>query len=397
MTERASVGILPRLTISVPKGQRYSCQGCGSCCRWWPIDVTAAERNRLLAHDWASESPRLRGISLFEETKPRGGRQGKIQTAHIDGRCVFLEEDNRCLIHEVLGLEAKPAVCRRFPVRLAVRPEGLLAGADYACRAVVQNEGEPFAELVASVSEEFSEQGITLAHVSEIETLAALAPGIVMPWAAYLVVESALLDILTKPGHPVTMRLAAAGEFLAAMATDWSGRPLVDRDRAQEWLTRERIRDYSREFSAAEADHLAVTRPVAKLAPAIGGLESPHAHTSAIGSEAMGYAMAVAAETGSLYLSTLGETVDLRSAGGVTCDMDAPEFDGYLSRFLISYVMRKSLLQERDLKTGWKYLVTCFNLVQWYTRASAFLSNRGRAGLDDLTTGIQVVEKAYVP
>lgn len=397
MVESESVGSLRRLMVAVPEGQRYSCQGCGWCCRWWPIDVTVAERDRLQAHDWATESPRLRGIKLFEETKARVGRERRIQTAHLDGRCVFLEEDNFCLIHKVLGLEAKPSVCQRFPVRLTVTPEGFLAGADYACRAVIQNDGEPFAELVEGIGEQFVGQGLATVRPSEVEAEAALVPGIVMPWTAYMVVESGLLEIFGKSGHPVTVRLAAVGALLSAMAIDWSERSLVDKDLAQQWLRRERSQDYCGAFSAAKAGRSPVSRPVAGLAPAIGNLEVPHPSASLVGSAAIGYAMAVASEARSVYLSTLDATVDLSDAAGIACDMDAPEFEDYLRRFLSSYVMRKSLLQSRDLKTGWEYLVTCFNLVQWYARAAASLSERPRAVLDDLITGIHVVEKAYVP
>ncbi len=397
MASLEAVRGVQRLELAVPDGQKYSCRMCGGCCRWWRIEVTPAERDRLLAHDWASESPRLEGIKLFEETKARDRWEGRIQTALLDGQCVFLEGDGLCLIHKTLGLDAKPAGCRRFPVRLAVTPGGILMGADYACQAVILNLGEPFEELAGGIREQLAWRGLGMAQTSATEIESALIPGMALPWPAYMEVESALLEILGKAGYLVTTRLAAAGELLSAMAIDWSGRRVVERDDAQKWLSKERGRDYSRPFLAAKASHSPVSLAVSSLAPAIGNLEVPHSPASPMGSAAIGYAMAVAAEEGVLYLSTLDATVDLSAAGRVACDMDDAKFDDYLRRFLGSYVMRKSLLDSPDLKAGWEYLVTCFNLVQWYARASASLAERHQVGLDDLIAGIQVVEKAYVP
>ncbi len=388
---------MPWLMVAVPDGQRYSCRECGECCRWWPIEVTRAERDRLLAHDWAAESPRLRGIKLFEETALRGGRERRIQTAHLGGSCVFLEEDGLCLIHKVLGLEAKPAGCRRFPVRMAVTPDGILMGADYACRAVILNDGRPFDELEEGIIAELPGEGLRKLQASASETQTALVPGMIVPWAAYMEVETALLEILGSARYSVTTRLAAANALLSAMAADWSGRHVVERERVREWLITERDLDYSRAFEASEPSRTGGSRPVVRVAPAIGNVEAPHPPESLMGSAAIGYAMAIAAEEGVLYLSTLDAMVDLTAVGQIACDMDAPEFDDYLTRFLSSYVMRKSLLQSSDLKTGWEHLITCFDLIHWYTRASASLSVGHQVSLDDLVRGIQVVEKAFVP
>src|SRR5512135_2498596 len=142
----------PKLTLAVPEGQRYSCRQCGWCCRWWKIEVTPAERDRLLGRDWAKDSPRLEGVQLFWEHSLPDQAQPAIQTAHLRGRCVFLEEDGLCLIHAVLGEDAKPSSCGRFPVITGFVNCEPLAAVDFSCSSAVRNEGEPFEKVAGSAS-----------------------------------------------------------------------------------------------------------------------------------------------------------------------------------------------------------------------------------------------------
>ena len=216
----------------------------------------------------------------------------------------------------------------------------VLMGADYACQAVILNDGEPFEELAGGIREQSAGRGLGMAQTFATEIESALIPGMVLPWPAYMEVESALLEMLGSTEYPVTTRLGAAGELLSDMAMDWSGRHVVESEDAQKWLSKERGRDYSRPFLAAKASHSPVSLAVSSLAPAIGNLEVPHSPASPMGSAAIGYAMAVAAEEGALYLFTLDATVDLSAAGRVACDMDDAEFDDFLRRFLGSYGIR---------------------------------------------------------
>ena len=56
---------------------------------------------------------------------------GKI--VHVDGRCIFLQRDARCRIHSTYGWDAKPQVCKQFPL-VATRVDGdLRIGVDPAC------------------------------------------------------------------------------------------------------------------------------------------------------------------------------------------------------------------------------------------------------------------------
>lgn len=388
-----------RVQLAVPEGQMYSCRRCGWCCRGWRILVEPDDRDRLLARDWAQDSPRLRGVPLFEEQRLPGQLQPSIQIAKLKGRCVFLEEDNLCLIHKVLGEQAKPFTCRRFPFLLGHTTEGVLVGADYACPALVRSEGEPFSVDKALVQEwlDGSPDRNGLNRRRNVDPEALLAPGRRMGWSAYLELERSLLEILARREFPVVARWAAGGALLVAMA-DWaSGKRWLEQGEVAAWLREWRRAAYLPAFDRVGSAENPSLPELPVLAPMIGDIETPHTPTSGRGSAAIGYALAVGNGSGPLYLSTLEGWVELGALGRVDRDLSRTQFDDYLTRFLSNYLLRKSLLESPHLREGWDYLGKCLALAGWYGAASAAMHGRDRMEEDDLVAGIQAVEKAYVP
>jgi hypothetical protein len=92
------------MALSLPVFQNYDCHSCGFCCRNLVVNVTPAERARILEAGW---SKRIPDQLLFIEYR-FGGRR-LIRLAHRDdGACVFLGSDGKCRIHAETGLAAKP-------------------------------------------------------------------------------------------------------------------------------------------------------------------------------------------------------------------------------------------------------------------------------------------------
>ncbi len=392
-----------RLLFSVPEGQCYSCHQCGWCCRWWRIEVESADRDRILAHDWAAESPRLQGVQLFEEQRLPGRSEPVVQTAQIDGQCVFLEGDGLCLIHKVMGLEAKPAVCQGFPLVLGRTADGVLVGGNYACPSLVRNDGEPFHRQEASVLElleiweaESPEDG-PAGRDSMLDTEPLLKGKSRMAWRAYGVLEEALLEILDRRELPVSARLVAARGLIGAAAQQWAGIDLVDEPEARVWLEEWRSEGYERAFDrTGRIPRVPAMRARAVLAPLIADVETAPLSSNGRISTALGYAIAVVNGSGQISLSTLRRRLDLASARRVAANMDSPEFEEILTRFLSNFVLRKSLLESESLLQAADDLCLYFALVRWYALASAAVDGRSEAAEADLVRGIQVVEKAYV-
>lgn len=372
--------------------QRYSCRQCGWCCRWWRVQVDPADRDRILRTDWAQESPRLRGVRLFEEQMLPGQFAPSVYLARLDGQCVFLEADNLCIIHRALGPEAKPASCRRFPFIPGWIGRELVVGADYSCPSLVMNEGEPV-RLQERLMPDWLSRGGGLRPLPEPEV--ALTPGVCVRWPAYLVVENCLISLFGQRCIPVEDRFENAVEmitFLSARAT-LSGFETED---GVQLGIEERMQQRCERLTIETRDQ-SLLPTWSSLAPFIGDMETPHTSINWRGTGAIGYAVAIASGVGKLYLSTLRATVELSQVREVRVTDLSPEVDDCLTRWLCNYLKRKSLLKSPHLKEGIEYLLRCFGLVCWYSAASASLRGRSVAEIDDVVLGIQVVEKAYVP
>jgi Fe-S-cluster containining protein len=86
---------------------RFKCIGCGACCRIpnGIVRVGEDEISRIAGFLGMGESE-----FISNETDVAPDRKGLILKSREDGSCVYLSEDNRCMIHNV-----KPDKCRSFP------------------------------------------------------------------------------------------------------------------------------------------------------------------------------------------------------------------------------------------------------------------------------------------
>jgi Fe-S-cluster containining protein len=114
------VGKQEQVPTSLLAGARFECQGSGGCCQGYmfgPLsDDDVARLDRL---DLAGAFPHLQPPYYHEE--PDRGRF----LARDGDRCVFLEGSNRCGIHARFGADAKPALCRMYPLDSFATVEGI--------------------------------------------------------------------------------------------------------------------------------------------------------------------------------------------------------------------------------------------------------------------------------
>jgi len=122
------------LPILVPSnsGQRYSCHGCGNCCRDFTVQLRESDLEKLRAQEWEQ---RL-GEPVTVEFRGR-----TFLRQRDDGACIFWQEDGRCRIHAAHGLDAKPIACQLFPFSFAPAADGVHIGVNFACQSVQENRG----------------------------------------------------------------------------------------------------------------------------------------------------------------------------------------------------------------------------------------------------------------
>lgn len=113
-------------------GQKYSCHGCGTCCRDFTVELRAADMDKLEQQGWRE---RLGGEFAVEF----GGKKWLKQKP--DGACVFLGENGLCRVHAEFGLEAKPLACQFFPFMLSPDGRNTVVGLSFACGSVAASKG----------------------------------------------------------------------------------------------------------------------------------------------------------------------------------------------------------------------------------------------------------------
>ena len=170
-----------RLPIYVPKlqGQKYSCHGCGSCCRDFTVQLTDTDLQKLNEQGWKERLGQeyvvqFRGHSWLKQTD--------------DGACVFLGDNGLCKVHAEFGLEAKPLACQFFPFMLSPNVRDTHVGISFACGSVVASKGADLEShrgdvrrmselLPASAPMPVQLQGKLIASESEVATIETALDG----------------------------------------------------------------------------------------------------------------------------------------------------------------------------------------------------------------------------
>ncbi len=125
-----------KLPIYIPElpGQKYSCHGCGACCRDFTVQLTPLDLQKLDEQGWREQLGQeyvvqFRGHSWLKQTD--------------DGACVFLGDNGLCKVHAQFGLQAKPLACQFFPFMLSPNVRDTHVGISFACGSVAASKGAP--------------------------------------------------------------------------------------------------------------------------------------------------------------------------------------------------------------------------------------------------------------
>lgn len=122
--------------IKSPKGIRFECSGCANCCMQWPVPLTQADTERILALAPTAAVKRLASsranLMSFTHTLEK----------KADGSCAFLDASLRCKLHTEHGIEAKPSMCHLFPYSFMVTPDAVTVYLSFASSAVILNQGK---------------------------------------------------------------------------------------------------------------------------------------------------------------------------------------------------------------------------------------------------------------
>lgn len=111
------------LPVAQPEA-RWDCHQCGACCHGLAVELSPAEVARIdaaLYRDVLGDQP------FYERAFIDPDAPAKRVLRHRPGKreaCVFLGDDQLCLIHKRQGAAAKPNACQAFPLIVVHVPVG---------------------------------------------------------------------------------------------------------------------------------------------------------------------------------------------------------------------------------------------------------------------------------
>ncbi len=184
---------------SLPIVERWDCQGCGQCCHGIIVPLDEADLRRLREQGW-SQRPEFRKERIVRRLGFWGNQfqLGK----RPDGTCVFLGPNARCRIHAELGEEAKPRVCRAFPVQTVPLDQFAYVVLRRCCPAAAAGLGRP-----ADLHRDDIRRMAALREPRGLSAPPPIIPGHRRDWHDTLHVTETLQRLLLDARYPMVRRV----------------------------------------------------------------------------------------------------------------------------------------------------------------------------------------------
>lgn len=185
--------------VRVPPDTRWTCGGCGACCRGYSFGPVSERIIRgLEAADIGAHWPLAAEQPWYQlQDGPTGEA---FYLAKVDDHCIFLRDDNLCAVHAALGAEAKPSFCREFPFHLVEDQRGLTAVIRADCKSWEDSfaDGPEIAEAAAEVAAMSREVPVRQFKADEVQ----IVPGLRVPMSRWLDWEDAVALDLREAREP---------------------------------------------------------------------------------------------------------------------------------------------------------------------------------------------------
>ena len=139
------------LRLDLPVLQNWDCHNCGGCCKQHLIEITDAERERIVTQGWTAADGIPEGQPIFEKMNGFFGRPQWRLAHRADGGCVFLDERGLCRIHAKFGEPAKPLACRIYPYAFHPAGKSVAVSLRFSCPSVVKNAGRTMTAQQAEI------------------------------------------------------------------------------------------------------------------------------------------------------------------------------------------------------------------------------------------------------
>jgi lysine-N-methylase len=195
---------------TLPILEQWDCHHCTACCRETVIQLSRDDLARLKQQKW-DQHPLYRGIEILRGASWLSG--GAVLAHQADGSCVFLTESGRCRIHEVFGADAKPLMCRLFPLQVVTTDREACATVLRSCPSAAADRGRPLDQhltfLKRLVGDKFEKRAPTAVPPILRRTTRS--------WDDFYTLVEALQRLLVDGRYPLVRRLVHALRFCALL------------------------------------------------------------------------------------------------------------------------------------------------------------------------------------
>lgn len=169
-----------------------------------------------------------------------------------DGRCVFLNDENRCRIHGKFGEPAKPRACRLYPFVFNPAGDEFRVDIRFDCPEVANNRGRPMTDHRKALRELLP----VVAPVAAAELAPPpYLPGVPAEWGTLLRITDAFTKVMQHEKLDLTRRIACAVNLTAAL--DNPGIPGLDDRKLDDLLRR----------AMSQLEEAALADPLPRVSP----------------------------------------------------------------------------------------------------------------------------------
>ena len=211
---------MPKLT-PLPIIEHWDCHSCGLCCRDSTVPLDEEDIAVLRSQKW-EEHPDFRGIPTTVRMRVGGARE--VLAKKDDGGCVFLTPAGLCRIHEIHGFDAKPKICRQFPLQLVPLDGRVLVATRRSCPTAARGVGRPVSQYFGDLQKLIPDK-LDQYQPRPPEILS----GYRRDWRDTLEVTSAIEKLMRDTRFPLVRRIVHGLEFCDLLA-DCSPRKLRKMD-----------------------------------------------------------------------------------------------------------------------------------------------------------------------